>query len=133
MVQNKKKSKSSFEASSTLTTSQFFYEESLNILTSLKEYFFARKLPAPTFLKKKGFRLHNTTNVPAPCKFRICDNNIEAEKVLNRGGNVTQADCLEITVAEQKAVCQWINKFAVSLMLNAIWLILFVINWTCKH
>lgn len=79
-----KKSKSSFEASSTLTTSQFFYEESLNILTSLKEYFFARKLPAPTFLKKKGFRLHNTTNVPAPCKFRICDNNIEAEKVLNR-------------------------------------------------
>ena len=58
---------------------------------------------------------------------------IEAEKVLNREGKVTQADCLEKTLAEQKAGCQWINKFAVSLMLNATWLILFVVNWMCKH
>lgn len=58
---------------------------------------------------------------------------IEAEKVLNRGEKVTQADCLERTLAEQKAVCQWRNKFAVSLMLKAILLILFVVNWTCKH
>lgn len=35
---------------------------------------------------------------------------IEAEKVLNRGGKVTQAHCLERTLAEQKLSCLSVDK-----------------------
>lgn len=55
-------------------TNQFFYEESLNILTSLKILFFFQETTSRYIPKKKALD-YIPTNVPAPCKFPICDNN----------------------------------------------------------